>query len=171
MNRVGSSSIATIRIDSVDVSVMSLERVTAAPFQRAGTSELSEQEFVVALSLHRDWFSPAQAKRIVELATSEGLLERSDDGLRPVIDPKDVTIPGDFEPDESVLQRRSTFEVMLERLVDQGCDKREAVGEINRLQRDLHITIEAAAAVHAARNGVEFDGELERAIEALTAPA
>lgn len=134
---------------------MSLERVVAAPFQQSGGGSLSEQEFVVALSLHRDWFSPAQAKRVVELAVTEGLLERADGVLTPSFDPSTVRVPTGFAPDDDVLTRRSAFESILDRLVAEGAEKRAAVGEINRLQQELEVTIGAAAAIHAAREGID----------------
>lgn len=147
---------------------MSLERVVVAPFQHAGTREISEQEFVVALSLHRDWYSPSQAKRVIELATSEGLIERTADGLVAGIDPTKISIPNDFVPDEGILTKRTVFDLMLERLVAAGCEKRDAVAEINRLQRRLNITIEAAAAMYAIRQGVDVSDAIDRAITELS---
>lgn len=151
---------------------MSLERVVAAPFQGAGSDRLGEQAFVVALSLHRDWFSPAQAKRIIELASAEGMLARAEDGsLRPTFDVRDVAVPPDFAPTEDVLVRRSTFETMLARIVEAGHDKREAVSAINRLQRDMGLTVEAAAALYASEHDIDLAAEIDRAIEALRATA
>lgn len=158
----------TVRWDSIQPSMMSLERVVAAPFQESGTSRLTEQEFVVALSLHRDWFSPDQSKRVVELATSGGLLERQDGKLSPAFDHRSVDVPGDFAPDEDALRRRSTFEHILETLTEEGYEKRETVGEINRLQEELHLTIEATAAVYASREGVPCDRGVDRAIRELS---
>lgn len=146
---------------------MTLERVVAAPFQQSGSRRLSEQEFVVALSLHRDWFSPAQAKRLVERALAEGFLEREGDELVAGLDPSQVTIPSGFIPDEDVLTSSSTFESILARLVAAGHEKREAVAAINQLQRDLGITIETAAALHATRVGVDVETEIARAMRAL----
>ncbi len=145
---------------------MSLELVVAAPFKRAGTGELSEQEFVVALSLHRDWFTPEQAKRVIEVATAAGLLER-DDGLVPTFDPAEVTIPRSFEPDEDVLAMQSTFEAILDRIVAEGIEKQTAVGDINRLQGECNIAIEAAAGLYAVKHGIDVDAELERAAAEL----
>lgn len=134
---------------------MSLRTVVAAPFRGKGRERLAESEFVVALSLDRDWFSPDQASRVVDLAIGAGLLERADDELVPVFDPEDVTVPGGFVPDESLLVERSPFEQVLEALVAEGVEKREAVAGINRLQADLDVTIEAAAVVFARRRGVD----------------
>jgi hypothetical protein len=146
---------------------MSLRRAVAVPFRRQGTERLTQSEFVVALSLDRDWFSPEQAKRLVDVATTEGLLERADDGLAPTFDPTAVTIPEGFAPGEDVLRGRSTFERALEVVVDAGVEKREAVASINRIQADLDLTVEAAAVVYARREGVAIGELADRAIAEL----
>ena len=135
---------------------MSLRVAVAAPFIQNGTQRLQENEFVVALSLDRDWFSPDQSKRLIDIATQEGLLERTDGSLDVTFDPADVTVPEEFVPDEELLQERSAFERVLDTLVADGVEKHEAVGEINTLQQELGLTIEAAAVVYARREGVDI---------------
>jgi hypothetical protein len=150
---------------------MSLRSAVAAPFQQKGTESMPESEFVVALSLDRDWFSPDQAERLVDLATGQGLLARDDetDEVLAEFDPAAVEIPEDFVPDESVLQEQSTFEKVLDKVVSAGTDKQTAVAEINDLQGRLGVTIEAAAVVYARRRGVEVSSEAEKAREELKA--
>lgn len=138
---------------------MSLRTAVAAPFRESGGTEMGESAFVVALSLDRDWFSPDQAKRLVDVAASEGLLEREDGQLNTAFDPQVVDVPEGFEPDESILRERSTFERVLGALVEAGEDKQSAVAAINGLQSELAITVEAAAVLYAHRNGVDV-GEL-----------
>lgn len=134
---------------------MSLRVVVATPFVQDGRNRLRESEFVVSLSLDRDWFSPDQAKRLIDVATGEGLLERDDAELVCPFDPSTVTIPDGFEPDENVLTERSAFERVLDAVVDAGIDKQTAVGTINGLQQELDIHIEAAAVLYARRNGID----------------
>ena len=148
---------------------MSLRVAAAAPFVQHGTPRLAESEFVVALSLDRDWFSPDQAKRLIDLATQEGLLEHEDGDLVATFDPGDVTVPEDFVPDEDLLRERSAFERVLDALVAEGVEKHEAVGAINTLQGELGLTIEAAAVVYARREGLEVDDLASVAREALLA--
>lgn len=135
---------------------VSLDVVVAAPFRQHGREQLQESEFVVALSLDRDWFSPDQATRVVDLATGRGLLTRTDDLLVAEFDPDSVEIPTGFVPDESILQAASPFERILQRLVDAGLEKRVAVADINRLQQDLAVTVEAAAVLYARRHGLDI---------------
>ena len=147
---------------------MSLRVAVAAPFAQRGTRELPENEFVVALSLDRGWFTPDQATQLSQIATDRGLLERDDgDALAVTFDPREVTIPEDFEPDADLLRERSPFERVLEAVVDAGIEKREAVGSINALQQELGVTVEAAAIVYACRAEVAVDGLGPIAREAL----
>ncbi len=146
---------------------MSLRRAVAAPFHQRGVDRMSESEFVVALSLDRDWFSPDQAKRLVDVATGEGLLDRDGDDVVATFDTGGVEIPDGFVPDESVVQERSTFERVLDAVVDGGVEKQEAVASINRLQANLGVHIEAAAVLYARQQGVDVTEFVDRAREEL----
>ncbi|MWG35799.1 DUF2240 family protein [Halomarina oriensis] len=142
---------------------MSLRKAVAAPFRAKGRERVAESEFVVALSLDRDWFSPDQAKRLIDVAVGEGLLDRTDGELVVSFDPDDEPIPDGFHPDESVIQERSTFQRVLDALVDTGIEKQDAVAAINALQSEAGITIEAAAVLYAHKQGVDVGTFAERA--------
>ncbi len=142
---------------------MSLRVVVAAPFRRQGSNRVGESEFVVALSLDRDWFTPDQAERVVDLATGRGLLSHDGDDLVAEFDPETIEIPSGFTPDESLLQDRSTFELVLDELLAAGVEKRDAVAGINTLQADLDLTVEAAALLYARRQGVDVSDVASRA--------
>jgi hypothetical protein len=150
-----------------EVPAMSLRVAAAAPFKQEGKRRIPEQSFVVALSLDRDWMSPDQAKRVLDVATGEGLLERDDGDLVATFDPEDVEIPEEFTPDRSLFQERSAFERALDALVDAGHDRQETVAAVNRLQQDLGVTADAAAVVYARRNGVDVDGAAAKARDEL----
>ncbi|PSQ26849.1 DUF2240 domain-containing protein [Halobacteriales archaeon QS_9_68_17] len=146
---------------------MSLRTAVAAPFRQRGVERMGENEFVVALSLDRDWFSPDQAKRLINVATGRGLLERDDGDVVTRFDADDVTVPAEFVPDESVLRERSTFEQVLDEVVADGVEKQGAVADINRLQDELGVTVEAAAVVYARRRGLDVDGAAASALDGL----
>jgi len=148
---------------------MSLEAAVAAPFRQRGDRRMGEGEFVVALSLDRDWFSPDQAKRLVDVAAGRGLLDRDGGDVVAAFDPAEVSIPEGFVPDESVLREQSTFERTLDALVDAGAEKQAAVAAVNERQRDLGVTLEAAAVLHAKREGIDVRALAARAREELPA--
>jgi hypothetical protein len=142
---------------------MSLKRAVAAPFREEGSPEMGESAFVVALSLDRDWFSPDQAKRLVDVAASEGLLAREDGHLRVEFDPSAVDLPEGFEPGEAILRERSTFERVLDALVEAGHDKQDAVAAVNGLQSELAVSVEAAAVLYAHGQGIDVRKHAEAA--------
>ncbi|KZN25539.1 hypothetical protein A4G99_03440 [Haladaptatus sp. R4] len=146
---------------------MSLRIAVATPFQQQGRERMRESEFVVSLSLDRDWFSPDQAKRLVDVASSQGLLSHDDDELVAEFDPSTVEIPEEFVPDESLLQEQSTFEKVLDKTVAHGTTKQTAVAEINELQRNAGITVEAAAVVYARKKGIDVNTEATEALSDL----
>ncbi|WP_247009595.1 DUF2240 family protein [Halorientalis litorea] len=143
---------------------MSLRTAVAVPFRQAGQASMPESEFVVALSLDRDWFTPDQAKRLLDVAASEGVVTRTDGQVTVEFSADDVEVPEGFVPEESILQERSTFERLLSAIEDAGVEKQSAVAEINALQADLGVTVEAAAVVYARRRGVDVAADAERAI-------
>mgnify|MGYP006290111995 CR=1 FL=1 len=146
---------------------MSLRTAVAAPFRQQGRPTMGESEFVVALSLDRDWFTPDQAKRLLDVAAGEGLVARAEGEVTVEFDPDTVEVPEGFVPDESILQQRSTFERLLDSLVEDGIEKQTAVAEINSLQSDLGVTVEAAAVVYAKREGLGVSEVADRALGEL----
>jgi hypothetical protein len=142
---------------------MSLRVAVAAPFKQKGRTRIAEQAFVVALSLDRDWMSPDQAKRLLAVATGEGLIERVDGELEATFDPDGVSIPEEFTPDASLFQERSAFERALDALVDADHDRQETVAAVNRLQQELGLTADVAAVVYARRHGVDVEGAAQKA--------
>ena len=146
---------------------MSLKTAVAAPFRQRGTDRMAESEFVVALSLDRSWFSPDQAKTLVDVAASEGLVEREEDALVVGFDAADVDIPDGFAPSEDVLQSRSAFEKVLDAVVESGVEKQTAVAGINAMQSELGVTLETAAVVYARSEGVAVDAIAEDIREEL----
>ncbi|QCC51600.1 DUF2240 family protein [Halapricum salinum] len=143
---------------------MSLRTAVAAPFVQSGTDRLGRSDFVVALSLDRDWFSPDQAKRLLDVAEGEGLLDTEDGEVVATFDVGSVSIPEDFVPEESILRQRTTFERVLDAVVEAGTEKQAAVAAINGLQSDLGVTLEAAAVVYARRQGLAVTDHATRAL-------
>ena len=146
---------------------MTLEAAVAAPFRGAGTDRMGEGEFVVALSLDRDWFSPDQAKRLVDIATGRGLLAEEGGDLVATFDPAEVHVPAEFVPDESILREQSTFEQALDAIVADGMEKRDAVAAANRRQREIGVTLETAAVLVARERGVDVAAVADAAREEL----
>mgnify|MGYP006426493239 CR=1 FL=1 len=147
---------------------MSLEVAVAVPFRQQGTNRLGEGAFVVALSLDREWFSPDQAKRLVDVAVGRGLLDSQDGDLVATFDLDAVDVPSNYTPDTAILREQSTFEQLLDRMTNAGIPKQEAVAAANETQRRLGITLEAAAVLVATRKEVDVAVAANAVRRALT---
>lgn len=146
---------------------MSLRVVVAAPFKGTGRDRMGEQAFVVALSLDRDWVSPDQAKRLVDIGERSGLLDRDGEELVATFPYDEVTIPEDFEPDASIFRERSVFERVLDALVDDGMERQAAVAAINERQQSLGVVAEVAAVLTARAVGVDVEEIAPKARDAI----
>lgn len=161
---------------------MSLRRVVAAPFVRRGTDEVTRTEFVYSLTADLGWFDPDGAEVAIERGVEEGLLETEGEGdsprLRPGFDTGGVGIPDGFSPDIESIEdagkeadtdsERGVFERAVERLVESGYGKREAVAEINRRHTEMGgVRVEAAALLVAKEEGLRVSDLAEDALESL----
>lgn len=142
--------------------MMSLRVAVAAPFKGNGRTRMREQAFVVDLAIDRNWVSPDQAKKLADLATSRGLVEREDGELLATFDLDSVTIPDGFVPDETIFQQRAPFEEILDVLVAEGRERQATVAGINTLQDELQVTADTAAVLYARREGLDVEDAAER---------
>ncbi|MGK2230726.1 MAG: hypothetical protein ACI9QA_000886 [Methanobacteriota archaeon] len=149
---------------------MSLRKVSAAPFLRRGTGEVTRAEFIYSLTGDLGWFEPGEAEDVLGAGVEEGLLNEDGEELRPSFDVGDVEIDG-FEPSSDLVDDggRGVFERAVDRLVDTGYGRREAVAEINRIHADMDgARVEAAALVTARKEGVRVADLAEEALDEIS---
>jgi hypothetical protein len=137
---------------------MGLRAVVADPFRRAGRDSLEQSEFVVSLSLDRNWFGPDEAEQVATVAEARGLLERTDAGLSPTFDPETAD-PVAEDPSLDLDPNRPPFEVVLDRL---GGERREHAAAINATQDRLGVDAPTAAVLHAHGECVDVDDLIDR---------
>ncbi|MFB6196789.1 MAG: DUF2240 family protein [Halobacteriaceae archaeon] len=144
---------------------MTLRTIVAAPFVWRGKDRLRTNEFVVAISLDRDWVTPDQAKRLIDLGIREELLIQDGDELEATFDVNSISIPDTYELDEDIFRDRSTFEQVLDKLTDQEREKQAIVANINELQSNLDLNADAAAVLYARREGLDVAQIAKKAME------
>lgn len=149
---------------------MSLRRVVAAAFKQHGRPTLTRSEIVAAVAIDRGWFAPGEVRRLIDLAEEAGEVTVDGNTVRPTFDVGAVTIPAGYEPPDDLLATPRPFERVIEKLERAGYGRRESVASINRLQADLGLRSDAAAAMFAHRNGVDIHDEARRIRRAAERP-
>ncbi len=149
-----------------------LKYAVSVPFKRKGKDALKESEFVLALSIDLDWFSPSQAKNLVREAEKAGLLKREGDIISPAFDISQVEPSSEFKP--GILEEQALFDRIIERITTEtGMDKRKIVALVNRKQDDLSklVEIEVSAILVALEQGVAVDNLIDEEYKALVNPS
>ena len=100
------------------------------------------------ISMDLRWFTPKDARSLIELAISSGLLKKQKEGLKITFDWRDREIPLGFAPSEAIFEtaaHRSCFTAIIDSIEQRVKKPRpEIVAEINNKQESLNVTIEIA---------------------------
>ena len=70
--------------------------IIAFLFKRSGKEELSLSELYLPLSMDMKWFSPKQAREIMNSALKQKLLTKKGELVKPNFDYKNVVVPVGF---------------------------------------------------------------------------
>ncbi|UCF07833.1 MAG: DUF2240 family protein [Thermoplasmata archaeon] len=133
-------------------------------FQRKGKDELTEKELSMSISMDLGWFSPDEAKQLIDVGLELKLLSRTEEGITPTFDYKSLSIPIDFTPKRNILEVE-TQEPLLLAIVRNIEDKTKIgkntiMAEVNKEQNTLKVDIEVAAILVAKKYDVDISGFL-----------
>jgi hypothetical protein len=151
-----------------------LKYTVSVPFKRKGKDALKESEFVLALSIDLNWFSPDKAKNIVLEAEKAGLIKREGDIIHPTFDLSLVEPSSEFKQGIMEEQEQALFDRIIERITaETGMDKRKIVALVNKKQDALSklVEIEVSAILIALEHGVAVDNLINEEYKALINPS
>jgi hypothetical protein len=144
--------------------VEELRKSLAYLFQRKGKNILSEKELTMSVSMDLAWFSPDEAKRLIDVGLELKLLSKDENGLSPTFDYEALTIPLDFAPSRTILEVESQEPLLLAivRNIQEktNLEKNKIMAEINKKQNALLVDIEVAAILVARKYDIDISGFL-----------
>lgn len=144
--------------------VEELRKSLAYLFQRKGKNILSEKELTMSVSMDLEWFSPDEAKRLIDVGLELKLLSKDENGLSLTFDYEALNIPLDFSPSRNILEVESQEPLLLAivRNIQDKTDleKNKVMAEINKKQNTLKVDIEVAAILVAKKYDVDVSGFL-----------
>jgi len=136
-------------------------------FQRKGKDVLSEKELILSVSMDLGWFSPDEAKQLIDVCLELRLLSKTEQGLKPNFDYKSLSIPIDFTPNRNILQLETQEPLLLSivRIIDEKTEigRSNIMAEINKKRNALEVEIEVAAILIAKKYGADISGFLREA--------
>ncbi|MDD2777414.1 MAG: DUF2240 family protein [Methanocellales archaeon] len=142
-------------------------QTVAMPFRKRGKNALTTSEFIFALSLDLGWFSPEQAKEVLNKAKNDGLVSIEDDEISPNFDFKTIEIPLGFRPD--LKREQSVFERTIERIMITGLSRKEAIALVNKKQESMAnlIGIEISALLVAKERDIDIEDLIDETYQSL----
>ncbi len=150
-----------------------LDYIVSMPFLRKGKETLKDNEFVLALSIDLNWFTPEAAKNMLAQAEKEGLVKREGGSVIPSFDVTSVKIPEGFRPRQDFFEKKSLFDRTIERITQAtGMEKRKVISLINKKHEELCklVEIEVSAILVALEQGITADDLIEEEYTALLNP-
>ncbi|MDR0791258.1 MAG: DUF2240 family protein [Methanomassiliicoccaceae archaeon] len=156
-------------------------RFTAAAFFRnKGKNVVTENEFVMGISMDLRWVPPTDAKDVLSLLLHEGHLKKDGEYIRPAFDVHAVDVPLGFRPSGDLVlkakrPKKSAAPLPSDDLLSELMAKAESLGmkrkdfvvSVNAIQKRLNVDIEVAALLMLRDNGIDIGAYTERAYEAV----
>lgn len=147
-----------------------LENIIAFLFQRAGKSKLSFSELYLALSMKLNWFTPSDAKAIVNHAIQRNLLVKDEKQglLKPGFPQEDFVPPAEFHPPKDLLEKTeaketsSLFEDIIQTIAEKtNRDRKELQKKALTIAEEKQVTPETGALLLGKKIRVETDKHIE----------
>ncbi len=145
-----------------------LRECAAAFFRSIGKDVTTPEGFVMGASLELKWMPPSDAKRLLALLKSAGILEERDGYIRPSSDLSGIDVPMAYRPPHGILDAkpaapapkadapRDMFHILMDVAVSNGIDRKDYIQGCNRITRELNIDAAASALIVLRDRGIDI---------------
>jgi len=143
----------------------------AAFFRNKGKNMVTENEFVMCISMDLRWMRPGEAKELLSLLVKEGHLENDGMHIRPTFDVHATDVPLGFKPSADILgmSRKpagppagDVLAELMEKAGSIGLRKKDLIVSANAVQKRMNVDIEIAALIMLRENGLDISEYLDR---------
>jgi len=149
----------------------------AAFFRNRGKNVVTENEFVMCISMDLRWMRPGEAKELLALLVKEGHLENDGQHIRPTFDIHATDVPLGFKPSADILGARrkpagppadDVLAELVSKAEEIGLKKKDFIVSVNAVQKRMNIDIEIAALLMLRENGADISDYLDRVGELVS---
>jgi hypothetical protein len=147
------------------------EIILAFLFKRSGKEKMSFSELYLNLSIDLNWFSPEEAKKILNDVIKKKLLIKEDNQLLLSFDLNKIKIPIGFSPSKQVFIEKKNQEVVEDKnIVTQivkrinektKLEKKHIIDKINESSKEKNIIEEIAALLVGKEYEIEINDLLK----------
>ncbi len=146
-----------------------LTTCAAAFFRSKGKTVVTENEFLMGISIDLHWMPHKDAKMLLSSLISNKILKKDGEYLRPVFELSSVDVPVAYKPDMKIIKSaiksevkkeapapENIFPMLVAESSELNIEKRDFISECNMLQKKLNIDIEAAGLIVLRNHGLDI---------------
>jgi hypothetical protein len=153
-----------------------IEIIIAFLFKRSGKEKLTPSELYLPLSIDLKWFSPKQARELVNTAVQQKLLIKKGSLVKPGFDYENIVVPIGFYPsgktisekEEDIEEHLDVIQIITKRIIEKtGQDERSIAEKITMVEQEKNISKEVAALLISREYDIDVDDcfeEIEKTI-------
>ena len=154
-----------------------LQLCTAAFFRSRGKTVVTENEFLMGVSMNMRWMPYSDAEKLLSLILKSGLAVKEGEYIRPKFDVGTVDVPVGYRPNASILSTSvvpeavsksavklvsaDPFQTLLAEVTKMGVDRKELLSRCRIVQKKMDIDIEAAALLVLREMDVNVSGYID----------
>ena len=156
---------------------------TAAFFRNKGKNVITENEFLMVISMDLHWMPYGKAKVLLGELLSRKVLIKNGEFLKPSFEISDIDVPVAYRPSDdlvsSLVQKKEErpapkavqsddlLPSMISAAVQNGVEKRDFISESNAVSKKLDIDMLAAALIILRDKGVDISPFTDRVYNAV----
>ena len=165
--------------------------ICAAAFLRnKGKNVVTENEFLMGISMDLHWMPYGDAKVLLAALLNSKILEKNGEYLKPTFDVSGITdVPVGYRPGPDFVSKLKTkndvpvkektapmkssaptqdlFPMMIEEAVETGMEKRDFISEANNIQKKLNVDITVAGLMVLRDRGADIGPLADRVYASL----
>jgi len=153
-----------------------LQLCTAAFFRSRGKTVVTENEFLMGVSMNMRWMPYSDAEKLLSLILKSGLAVKDGEYIRPKFDVGAVDVPVGYKPNASILSApvpevisksavkpvsTDPFQTLLAEVIKMGVDRKELLSRCRIVQKKMDIDIEATALLVLREMDVNVSGYID----------
>lgn len=142
-----------------------LRLCTAAFFRSKGKSVITEQEFLMGVSMNMRWMPYGDAEKLLAAMIKSGAVGKDGEYVRPKFDVNSIDVPVGYKPSADILkikQPEDVFQTLVSKAAAAGIDKKDLLSYCRTIQKKLNVDIEVAALMALRDKGVDVSADAEK---------
>lgn len=138
----------------------------AAFFQSKGKGVVTENEFLMDISLSKRWMPYADAEKLLARMIDEGIVVKDGEYVRPKFDVSETDVPVGYRPPADLVKpsgkvsakakEEDIFQTLMSRSIQMGIDRKAFLASCRSLQKKMNIEVEVAALIVLRDHGADI---------------